>query len=114
MKEAFVISAGLSSLHKLLSSLQQKLSEEDWDLIQYKDNKLTYFLKNLLKQDSKVAIISHINILESNFEEALKTLEISQRFALLDNFAGSNNSQGKGMGVRNRISKRNNPLMLTC
>ena len=47
--------------------------------MQYKDNKLTYLLKNLYKEYTKVNIIFHLSINESNLESCLKTCEISDR-----------------------------------
>lgn len=79
MKEGFIVQGGLTSLHKLLSAYQQKLSDEDKDLLPFKDSKLTYLLSNVLREDAKVSIIFHLSVMESTIENCLKTLEISER-----------------------------------
>lgn len=50
-------------------------------MVQYRDNKLTYLLKNLYKEYTKVNIIYHIgsNDYVTSLESCLKTLEASEK-----------------------------------
>lgn len=78
-KEGFVVQGGLSSFLKLMNMLQQKLSEEEREMLTYKDNKLTYLLKNLYKDYTRVNIIFHVMIQDMGLEGCLRTLEASDR-----------------------------------
>jgi hypothetical protein len=53
------------------------MSDEEREALQVKDNKLTYALKNLYKEGTKVSMIFHLNMMESNLSLSLKTLEVS-------------------------------------
>ena len=89
-KEGFVVAAGLQALLKLLQTLQSKLSEEEKELLQYKDNKLTYMLRGLYKEYTKVNVLFHVGMSEGSMEGALKTLESADRL--------KNVQLGKGTG----------------
>jgi len=62
-----------------MNMLQQKLSEEEREMLTFKDNKLTYLLKNLYKDYTRVNIIFHVIIQDMELEGCLRTLESSDR-----------------------------------
>ena len=76
-KEGFIVAGGLQSLQSLLQSMQNKMSDDDKEAIQFKDNKLTYMLKNLFKDYTKVHVIYHVSMLDA--DSCQKTLEQSDR-----------------------------------
>ncbi|CDW88015.1 inosine triphosphate pyrophosphatase-like [Stylonychia lemnae] len=78
-KEGFVVQGSLASFQKLICQLQVKLSDEEREMLQFKDNKLSFVLKNLYKEYTRINFIFHVSITESGLETALKTLETSDR-----------------------------------
>ena len=55
------------------------MSDEEKEMLSFKDSKLSYILKNLYKEYTKVNFIFHIGVSESGLESCLKTLESSDR-----------------------------------
>ena len=78
-KEGFIVAGGLQSLQKLMQQLQNKLTDEEKEMLSFKDSKLTYLLKNLYKDYTKVNMIFQLSIMESNIQNCLATLENSDR-----------------------------------
>lgn len=81
------------------------MTEEEKEIMQFKDNKLTYLLKNLYKEYTKVNMIFHLSINESNLESCLKTLEISDR---IKNFGGKSSTSRMEGGDPNGSQGENN------
>lgn len=48
-------------------------------MLSFKDNKLSFILKNLYKEYTRVNFLFHVSIIESGLESCLKTLEASDR-----------------------------------
>jgi hypothetical protein len=98
-KEGFVVQGGLTSFLKLMNMLQQRLSDEEREMLTYKDNKLTYLLKNLYKDYTRVNIIFHVMIQDMGLEGCLRTLEASDRVRMSSSNDG-NEKNGKEGGTQ--------------
>ena len=54
-------------------------------MLSYKDSKLSFILKNLYKEYTRVNLLFHVAITDSNIEGCLKTLESSERIKINKN-----------------------------
>jgi hypothetical protein len=55
------------------------MSDDEKDLLNFKENKLTFVMKNLFKEYHKVSLITHLYLTESNLQICLKSLEVNER-----------------------------------
>lgn len=102
--EANYINNSLESLSKIINTISMSQTDES-PLIDYKENKLTYSLKNVLNKKSRKIIIGHVYPLKSYYNEIIHTLQFIDRFQSKE-FKLKVDSSASTMNSMERMVKR--------